>query len=253
VKVAEGRRRSPAGRHLSTRNMSGLQTQFFDESAFPPPENKYEHYACECVDALSPEAASGFTCLSKSDGWTEYVDIWFDRDNDGATDDSFVRDSEHFTLNGNSITVSQFGNDKVAILKCDEITCVATGDVYLYSPPVPRVQSPDPRPPVRRLLQYFGGFSPVNAPYELSDSSLFTQVERQNTNYMGHVQCVGWYTDVVPVQGKVPFFESQDATKASLAIGIVALVFAIIAVVTSVRGRTIPTYITAGTTVCQKV
>ena len=218
--------------------MSDLQTQFFDESAFPPPEDKYEHYACECVDVFSD---LGWTCTSKSDGFTEYVDLNTDADADAATtDDSSVRDGAHFTLNGEPITVSHAPDDHVAILKCDEITCVWTGDLYLYSP-LPRVQSPDPRPPLRRLLQ-FGSFNLAGAPFELSDSSLFTQVQTQNTDYMGRVQCVGWYTDVGPVQGKVPFFESEDATKASLAIGIVALVFAIIAFVTSVCGRRIRTY-----------
>ena len=193
--------------------MSALQEEFFDESAFPPPENKYEHYTCECVETFSPQ---GFTCVSKSDGLAEYFDTVTDYDVDDATEDSAIRDTR-FTLNGTPVTVARM-NSNILVTKCDEITCVATGDVYSGS-------------------SYSGA-----GPFELSDSNLFTQVETRNPNYMGHVQCVGWYTNnTVPDQGKIPFFESEDATKASFAIGVVALAFAILAFVASVCGRKTPT------------
>lgn len=193
---------------------SSQRTEFFDESAFPPPENKYENYTCQCVDTIDSQ---GFTCISKSDGLTEYFDIATDYDGDDATEDSAILDKRRFTLNGTPVTVTTFISNHILVAKCDEITCVATGDVY------------DP-------VSSYGGAGP----FELSDSNLFTQVETRNPDYMGHVQCVGWNTVTVQ-QDKTPFFESEDATKASFAIGVVALAFAILAFVASVCGRKTPT------------
>ena len=195
--------------------MSNQLTEFFDESAFPPPENKYEHYSCECVDMLRPEDGE-LTCWSV-DGLLEYFSVGFDYDGDSATHDTPFRDDTRFVLNGTPISVTRGHTaNEYRVLKCDELTCVTTGETYTLS-----------------------GSPTGTRPFELSTIGFSAT---HDPDHMGHVRCVGWYADAV--EGKVPFFESADATKASLAIGIVALVLAFVALVTSVCGRRTPTYIT---------
>ena len=194
--------------------MSNRLTEFFDESAFPPPENKYEHYSCECVEYLAPDSFS-FTCWS-ADVFLEYISGYEDYDGDFDTHDT-IRDDTRFVLNGTPISVTRGHTaNEYRVLKCDELTCVATGETYT-------------------LL----GSPSGTRPFELSTIGFSAT---HDPDHMGHVRCVGWYADAV--EGKVPFFESADATKASLAIGIVALVLAFVAFVTSVCGRRTPTYIT---------
>jgi len=199
--------------------MSNRLTESFDESAFPPPENKYEHYSCECVDMIRPEDGA-LTCWSV-DGLLEYFSFSSDYDGDSATHDTTFRDDTRFVLNGTPISVSNSflgSSNEFLVLKCDELTCVATGEKYTLS-----------------------GSQSGSRPFELSTIGFSAT---HDPDHMGHVRCVGWYADAVAVEGKVPFFESADATKASLAIGIVALVLAFVAFVTSVCGRRTPTYIT---------